>query len=129
MVNGFSPLALVCGMIVVISGLITAFKHLDPFSSLWTTPYGYALIAKLVAVAVVFGLGAWNWRRMRPTLGSDAAAGAIRRSSSAELTAAAVVLAITAVLISLPSPGHHGPPPGAPGATPGAPAGPPPEGE
>lgn len=104
MVHGFSPLALTMGMIVVIFGVITAWKHLTPFSSLWTTPYGYALLAKLVFVALVFGVGAWNWQRQRPTLGSDASAISIRRSSTAELSAAAIVLIITSILISLPSP-------------------------
>jgi putative copper export protein len=81
MVHGFSPLALSMGMVVVIFGLITAWNHLNPLSSLWSTPYGYALWAKLVFVALVFGLGGWNWRRQRPTLGSDAAAFSIRRPS------------------------------------------------
>jgi putative copper export protein len=128
MVNGFSPLALTCGMIVVLSGSITAWTHLNPFSSLWSTPYGYALMTKLCLVAVVFALGAWNWKRVTPTLGSEDAAHSVRRSSRSELTAAALVLVATAILISLPSPRPPGPPPGAtPGAGPsGAPAGPPP---
>jgi putative copper export protein len=116
LVNGFSPLALTCGMIVVASGLVTAWRHLNPLSSLWSTPYGYALIVKLCIVAVVFALGAWNWQRVRPTLGSEDAAHAVRRSSRGELVAATLVLIASAVLVSLPSPR----PPG--GAGPGAPA-------
>jgi putative copper export protein len=120
MVNRFSPLALACGMTIVLTGLITAWLHLNPLSSLWTTPYGYALLVKLVLVAAVFALGAWNWKRQRPMLGSEDAAHAIRRSSKAELTAAALVLAASAVLVSLPSPrpprppgaALQGPPPG-----------------
>jgi putative copper export protein len=104
MVNGFSPLALVCGMLVVLSGLTTAWRHLNPLSSLWTTPYGYALIVKLVLAAGVFALGAWNWRRVRPTLGGEEAAVAVRRSARAELTLAALVLAATAIVVSLPAP-------------------------
>jgi len=104
MVNGFSPLALTMGGIVVIFGLITAWRHLHVLSNLWSTPYGYALIVKLVFVALVFSLGAWNWRRQRPTLGTEPAAIAIRRSSIAELTIATIVLVVTAILISLPAP-------------------------
>ncbi|HET6233297.1 MAG TPA: CopD family protein [Longimicrobiaceae bacterium] len=127
MVNAFSPLALVCGLVVVVFGLITAWNHLHRIDALWTTPYGWALIAKLVVVAFVFGLGAWNWRRQRPILGSEEGALALRRSARAELIAAGLVLLITAVLVSLPSPrapgegaGPEGPPPA------GAPAPPPP---
>ena len=104
MVNDFSPLALVCGGLVVIFGVITAWKHLNPLSSLWTTPYGWALITKLIVVAIVFGLGAWNWQRGRPTSGTEAGAIGLRRSATGELTAAGIVLVITAILVSLPSP-------------------------
>jgi putative copper export protein len=117
MVNGFSPLALTCGVVVVLAGLVTAWRHLNPLSSLWTTPYGYALLVKLCLVAVVFVVGAWNWKRQRPMMGSEDAAHAIKRSSRAELTAAALVLAASAILVSLPSPKPPGArPPGAPGA-------------
>jgi putative copper export protein len=104
LVNAFSPLALSMGGVVVLFGVITAWRHLHVLSALWSTPYGYALIIKLCFVAGVFALGAWNWRRQRPTLGSDAAAASIRRSATAELSVAGVVLIITAVLVSLPSP-------------------------
>jgi putative copper export protein len=104
LVNGFSPLALICGPLLVLTGVITALLHLHPFSSLWSTPYGYALLTKLCIVAVVFGLGAWNWRRQRPRLGSEEAAGMIRRSAVWELTAATLVLIVTSILVSLPAP-------------------------
>ena len=115
MVNAFSPLALVASGFLALFGVITAWTHLNPLSSLWTTPYGYALIAKLAVVAVVVGLGAFNWKRQRPTLGTEAGATSIARSSRAELTAAFVVLIITAVLVSLPSPKRPPPPGGVPG--------------
>jgi putative copper export protein len=104
LVNGFSPLALVCGLVVVLFGVITAWRHLGAFDALWTTPYGWTLLGKLAVVAGVFALGAWNWRRQRPLLGSEAAAHAIRRSAAAELAVAGLVLLITAVLVSLPAP-------------------------
>jgi putative copper export protein len=104
MVNRFSPLALSMGGVVVVFGLITAWRHLPRLSDLWSTPYGYALIVKLTLVAFVFGLGAFNWRRQRPTLGSESAAISLRRSARAELRVAALVLVVTAILVSLPSP-------------------------
>ena len=106
MVNAFSPLALAAGGGVVLFGLITAWRHLKYLSALWTTPYGYALLLKLALVTAVFSLGAWNWRRQRPRLGSESAATALRRSAWSELAAAGLVLLTTAVLVSLPTPGR-----------------------
>ena len=121
MVNRFSPLALASAGMVAVLGVITAWRHLHRLSALWTTPYGYALLAKLVVVGVVVALGAWNWRRQRPMLGSEDAAHGIRRSATGELVAAGMVLLITGVLVSLPSP-RRGPPGGGPpgGAPPAA---------
>jgi hypothetical protein len=104
MVNSFSPLALFAAAGVATFGVITAWRHLHVLSNLWSTPYGYALLTKLVFVAAVVALGAWNWRRQRPRLGSEDAADSIRRSAKAELIVAGVVLCVTAVLVSLPSP-------------------------
>jgi putative copper export protein len=128
MVSRFSPLALAAAALLGITGVTTAWRHLKHLNSLWTTPYGYALDAKLCVVALVVAMGAWNWRRMTPKLGDEDGAVAITRSASTELGFAAVVLAITALLVSLPSPGPSGPPgsgpPGAerPAAKPGGPA-------
>ena len=112
MVNAFSPLALVSGGLLVLTGVTTAWRHLGSLPALWSTPYGVALLIKLALVAGVFTLGAWNWRRQRPALGTESAAHAIRRSSRAELTLAALVLLVTSVLVTLPAPAeeneHHG---------------------
>jgi putative copper export protein len=96
LIDVFSPLALTSFAFLAGSGVWTAWKHLKRIDALWTTPYGYALIAKLCVVAVVVALGAFNWRRHR--------AATLRRSATWELAAAGVVLMITAVLVSLPSP-------------------------
>ena len=104
MVHRFSPLALTAFAGLALTGIITAWRHLKRLDALWTTPYGYALIAKLCVVAIVIALGAWNWRRQRPLLGTESAATALRRSATYEVAAATVVLVITSVLVSLPSP-------------------------
>ena len=104
LVNSFSPLALVASAIVAITGATTAWLHLKRISSLWTTSYGMALDVKLILVLIVVMLGAWNWRRVRPSLGAEGSEQTIRRSARMELTFAALVLIVTSVLVSLPSP-------------------------
>ena len=104
LVNSFSPLALTSAAVVGITGLTTAWLHLKRLSALWTTSYGIALIVKLILVAIVVTMGAWNWRRVRPSLGDEGSELTIRRSATMELTFAALVLLATSVLVTLPSP-------------------------
>ena len=104
LVNSFSPLALSAAAVVALTGLTTAWMHLKRVSALWTTSYGIALMIKLVLVLIVIVLGAWNWRRVRPTLGDEGSEHTIRRSATLELTFAGLVLIATSVLVSLPSP-------------------------
>ncbi len=104
MVATFSPVAIGASLLLVATGITTAWRHLKFVAALWTTSYGYALDVKLLLVAIVVTLGAWNWRRMRPRLGSEAAAHEIRRSATRELFFAALVLVVTGVLVTLPAP-------------------------
>jgi putative copper export protein len=104
MVSTFSPVAIGASLLLVITGITTAWRHLKFVAALWTTSYGYTLDIKLVFVAIVAGLGAWNWRRMRPRLGPEEAGREIHRSATRELFFAGIVLVITGVLVSLPSP-------------------------
>jgi putative copper export protein len=104
LVNSFSPLALSASALVALTGLTTAWMHLKRVSALWTTSYGIALMIKLVLVLIVVVLGAWNWRRVRPSLGDEGSEHTIRRSATLELTFAGLVLIATSVLVSLPSP-------------------------
>jgi copper transport protein len=106
MVRRFSRLALVSTALLATTGVITAWRHLKYVAALWTTPYGWALDAKLLVVVVVATIGAYNWRVSSPRLGAadDAATDALTRSSRTELALALVVLLITSVLVSLPAP-------------------------
>ena len=55
-------------------------------------------------LAGVAALGFYNWRRVLPTLGDDAATHRLRRSARVELGLGLVVLLVTAVLVALPTP-------------------------
>jgi copper transport protein len=104
LVRAFHPVALTCAAIVIGSGLVSAWLRLPTLSALWDSNYGRVLLLKLLFVAVVVVLGALNWRRMLPTLGDEQSARRITRTASAELTVAALVLAITAILVSTSPP-------------------------
>jgi len=104
LVRAFHPIALTCAAVVVASGFVAAWLRLPTVASLWESSYGRILLVKLAFVALVVVLGALNWRRLLPTLGDDRSARRITRTASAELTIAALVLAVTAVLVSTSPP-------------------------
>lgn len=104
LVNSFSPLALTSAAIVAITGATTAWLHLKHISALYTSSYGITLLIKLVFVLIVVVLGAWNWKRVRPSLGAEGSEHTIRQSARMELTFAGLVLIVTSVLVTLPSP-------------------------
>lgn len=105
MVNRFSPIALTCGGIVMATGTLAAAVHLGGLSPLWESDYGQILALKLLVFAAVVGFGAWNWRRMRPSLAASPEAAPLRASGGTELAFAAIVLLVTSLLVATPPPG------------------------
>jgi len=69
---------------------------------------GRTLLVKIGVLTVVFGTGAYNWLRVRPALGTEAAGSRLRRSAILELAVGAIVLAVTAVLVATPPPACRG---------------------
>ena len=106
MVDAFSPLALGGFALLGIMGVITAWTNLKKLDALWTTPFGSALIVKLVIVAGVVTLGAVNWKKQKPKMGTLEGAQMLRRSAELELWFATAVLLVTSILVSLPGPGE-----------------------
>jgi methionine-rich copper-binding protein CopC/putative copper export protein len=108
LVNAFSPVALGSASLLVATGVMSAWLRLGSLSALWVSPYGNMLLRKLFFVAAVAVVGSWNWRRIRPSLGSDDASARLRRSAWLELGFAVVVLVFTALLVSMPTPDMPG---------------------
>jgi putative copper export protein/methionine-rich copper-binding protein CopC len=95
----FHPLALWCVPLVLVSGLVSAWLRLGSLGALTSSRYGTYLLVKVSIFACVALTGAYNWRRVLPTLGEEAGARRIRRTASLELALGAVVLAVTAALV------------------------------
>jgi putative copper export protein len=104
-VHAFHPLALWCVPLVLLSGLVSAWLRLGSFGALTSSRYGTYLLLKVSIFACVALTGAYNWRRVLPTLGGEAGARQIRRSAALELALGAVVLAVTAALVVTTPPG------------------------
>jgi putative copper export protein/methionine-rich copper-binding protein CopC len=101
--NAFSPTALVFAGIATATGVFAAWLHLGTISALWRTTYGLTLLLKLGVLSLVAASGAYNWLRVKPTLGTEEAGRRIRRSATAELVVGVVVLLVTAVLVATPT--------------------------
>lgn len=104
MVRAFSPMALAGAAAVGLTGVLNAVFQLGALSDAWTTGYGRTLLLKLLLLAGVGAIGFYNWRRVLPALGDDAATRRLRRSARAELGLGLAVLLVTAVLVALPTP-------------------------
>jgi putative copper export protein/methionine-rich copper-binding protein CopC len=92
--------ALECVVLTIVSALVAAWLRFPGISDLWTTEYGLALLRKIVVVVVVLAFGFFHWRRAVVRDWSAKTPKRFRISATLELLAGAVVIALTAVLIS-----------------------------
>lgn len=92
--------------VLVLSGLSLIWLQFQRPSDLWLTAYGQVLAAKLLLVALVFCLAAWNrWRLTQAVLAGDAhARQSLRRSIRLEVALAILILAIVSLWRFTPPP-------------------------
>ncbi|HUQ97914.1 MAG TPA: copper resistance protein CopC [Gemmatimonadaceae bacterium] len=101
MVNVFSPIALTAASVVVVSGVLASWVHLEHLSALWQSRYGQMLLRKLLFVAVVILAGAYNYKRIQPQLTREHGVAQLRRSALLELAAGFAVLIFTGFLTGI----------------------------
>lgn len=104
LVHAFSPMALGGVAVAVAMGLVLSVSYIGSWAGLWLTSYGRVLLVKIALLGIVGLIGAYNWRRVRPRLGTPGSAGVLRLSARVELLVGAVLLAATAILVALPAP-------------------------
>lgn len=104
LVRRYSPMALTAGIVTIALGLVLGWTYVGAFGPLFASTYGRALLVKVGLLGGVAAAGAWNWRRVRPALGSAPGSARLRRSATAELVLGTLLLAVTAVLVALPAP-------------------------
>ena len=110
---GFSGLGTIAVAAILVSGLVNSWFLVGPgnIPSLWTTRYGWLLLAKIGLFGAMLGLAAANRFRLTPGLSAAIGRGkhreavsALRRSLALEAGSATVILAIVAWLGTLESP-------------------------
>jgi copper transport protein len=104
LLGAFTPIALSCATLLMITGTGEALLQLGQVSALWQTPYGLALVRKLVLVMGVLLLGAWHWRVAQGTMARARSITALRWSMLLDVAVVVGVIALTAILTGTPLP-------------------------
>jgi methionine-rich copper-binding protein CopC/putative copper export protein len=104
LVRAYHASAVECVALVLVSAAIAAWLRLPTAASLWTTTYGRLLVTKFCVVLVILVFGWYHWRGAVTVDWTNRTSDNFRRSAAAELVVGAIVVAITAVLISTPLP-------------------------
>jgi len=107
LVEAFSPLALTGVGVAVLAGVVMSIQYVGSFSALLSSSYGGTLLIKVALLGVTAVIGAWNWRRVRPTLGEAGASTRLLRSATLELVIGSLLLGATAFLVGMEAPGLH----------------------
>ncbi|MFP5356336.1 MAG: copper resistance CopC/CopD family protein, partial [Gemmatimonadota bacterium] len=92
--RAFSPVVLVAAAVGGATGLVLAGVNLGSVVAVWQSDYGRVLLIKLGVLSLVAGSGAYNWRRVLPTLGTPSATAALRRSATVEAIVAVGVVGV-----------------------------------
>ena len=102
MVGAFSRVAQIAVALLLVTGAIKVWIHIEAVSDLWTTAWGRSLLVKDVVVAGVLALGLYNWRVIRPALAATPRAGILMKPAVIELILGAAAVAVTSFLVAQP---------------------------
>ncbi|MEJ2540636.1 MAG: CopD family protein [Gemmatimonadota bacterium] len=83
---------------LLLTGSFASWLHLTGPGDVVGSPWGRILGLKLLLVAGMMALGAWNWRRLTPGLAEEGGRSALIRASWVEVFLGMLVLITTAVL-------------------------------
>lgn len=103
LINAFSPVALTSAALAASTGVFAAWLHVGRVPNLWGTRYGVTLLVKLAVLGIVALTGFYNWRFVKPRLGTNDATLHLRRSARMEVAVAVLVLLVTAILVATPT--------------------------
>ncbi len=102
LLRAYARIALTLFLLVMATGTVASLLVLRTPSDLIDTGYGRVLAGKLLLVAVVTALAIFGRRRVRST--TPAATSAPGRATRTERSVLLLVLAVTALLVTLPAP-------------------------
>ena len=110
LVSRFSRVARICVLVLLVTGIYSAWLHIPSWRAFVSTAYGVALLIKLFLVILILLIAAVNWRRVLPALAGFSQqpetyrkwAGHFRSLIKTETVLGIAILVAVAVLTSLP---------------------------
>ncbi len=96
--RAFSPLALTCAAVLVLTGAASAWLQLRDLGLLFGSSYGLALVRKVIIVLVMAAFGAYHWRVAQPSLNTERSITRLRQSIALDVMLVLLVLILTAIL-------------------------------
>lgn len=105
LVRRFFPIGVISVVVLGVTGTYQAYVHLPRAMDLWTSPYGWMLLGKILLLVVLVGAGAVHQRWMAPLLERGrATVRGFRRLVGSELAVIASTVALAGVLAATPLP-------------------------
>jgi copper transport protein len=105
LVRAYHRAATQCVALVLLSAVVAAWMRLGSFGDLVSSAYGRILLIKIALAVGLLGFGWFHWRTVVQPAWSDDTGFRFKRSATFELVVGAVLLAVTAMLISTALPG------------------------
>jgi copper transport protein len=99
-----SSVALISVIVIALSGLLETFFFLNTPADLTGSPYGRRVLAKMIGLAILIGLGAYNRFGLLPTLDATDGPGKLSRSVRLEVAVLTVIILIGGFLAYEPTP-------------------------
>lgn len=99
-----SSVALISVIVIALSGLLETFFFLNTPADLTGSPYGRRVLAKMIGLAILIGLGAYNRFGLLPTLDATDGPGKLSRSVRVEVAVLTMIIVIGGFLAYEPTP-------------------------
>jgi putative copper export protein len=104
LVHSYHRIATISVAVVAFTGIVNAKFRLGTWGALTTSSYGRVLLVKLMFVVLLLLFGLYHWNRVVKPVWASGVGARFRLSAAAEVVTGAIVLAVTAVLLSAPLP-------------------------
>jgi putative copper export protein len=96
-VRRFSRASFAAVLLIVGSGVANSFLMLSSWHTLFASAYGWLLLGKILVVAIMIGIGAFNRLRLLPVLSRDGAP-RLARTVALESMLALIVLLVVGLM-------------------------------